>query len=71
VDKFILKFNSQISKGIEHDYNTYILNDILDKIPTLNDVEFDYAIGLAMQQGWILERFDDEHYSVSYKMVKR
>jgi len=72
VERFITKFNVTIRHGgNESGDGSYNLNDTLDKIPTLNDNEFDLTIGLALQQGWVLTRFDDKHHSVTYKMVKR
>lgn len=72
VDKFISKFNAVIKKGDEENGDgSFSLNNTLDKIPTLNSNEFDYAVGLALQQGWILTQFDDNYQSISYRMAKR
>ena len=72
VEKFINKFNAVIKKGDEENGDgSFSLNNGLDKIPTLNSNEFDYAVGLALQQGWILTQFDDNYQTTSYKMQKR
>jgi hypothetical protein len=70
VNKFISKFNTKIQSR-DYDEESYLMNNIIDKIPTLNITEFDYSRGLAMQQGWILSQFDDNYQTITYKMKKR
>jgi hypothetical protein len=64
IDKFIDKFNTNLSRG------KFTLNDGLDNIPHLNDNEFGVAVNMAKEEGWILTRFDDNYNTTSYKMEK-
>lgn len=69
---FIKKFNSKINNEKHHDgLGAIHLNNALDDIPTLNDNEFDYCVGLAMQQGWILSRYNDNYQTISYEIIAR
>lgn len=71
-DLFIKKFNLKLNGKNNTDGNGAIhLNNALDDVPTLNDNEFDYCVGLAMQQGWILSRYDDNYQTTSYKIIPR
>jgi len=69
VEIFIKKFNSVIVKGIDKNSDgSFTLNDGIDKIPTLNNLEFDYARKLAAEQGWVLTTFKDNYQTTSYKI---
>lgn len=72
VDKFIEKFNRSIihDSECESGDSSFTINDLLDKVPTLNDNEFECAVELAKEQGWKLTRSDDNYQSVTYKMQK-
>lgn len=72
VDRFIECFNKAIAKADpeETDGNTYYLNDGLDKIPTLNDAEFQTAANKAKKAGWKLTQADDNYQSTTYTMIK-
>lgn len=70
IDKFITYFNGIISAGAESGDGSFYLNNGIDKIPTLNDSEFEYAVKQALEKGWRLTRYDDNYTSTTYKMVK-
>jgi len=70
VDDFITQFNGIISMGAESGDGSFHLNNGIDKIPTLNDSEFEFAEKQANEKGWRLTRFDDNYQSITYKMVK-
>ena len=68
---FIKQFNKFISAGgRSNNSDDFCLNNGLDSIPTLNDTEFETAVKLAKNEGWVLTRQNDNYQSISYKMRK-
>lgn len=72
IDTFISKFNKYIKKGGDSktDDDAFRLNDILDKMPSLNNSEFEHAVLLAKQAGWKLTQHPDNYQSTTYTMTK-
>src|SRR5437588_13109762 len=71
VDAFITKFNYILRNGIEDGDESFTANTSLNKIPTLNDVEFELVAIRADEQGWSLTQFEDNYQTITYKMEKK
>lgn len=70
---FIGMFNNVIESEKEEYENgdgSFSMNSSLDKIPILNDNEFELAVKLAKEQGWELTLYIDNHQSTTYKNEK-
>ena len=70
IEKFIQKFNAAIKKGEMDFTDTFVLNNSLDKVPTLNDAELEFAAKMAEKEGWDLRQAEDNYQSTSYYLKK-
>jgi len=66
VNDFIERFNKFISKGKLSANNA--VGDEDEIVPTLNDTEFNLAVGQAKLNGWNLVRKPDNYQTTSYYM---
>jgi hypothetical protein len=64
VDEFIEKFNKLIKKG------ELEANDVLNKLPYLNESEFNLAVAIARENGWQLTQFEDNYNTTSYQLTE-
>ena len=70
VDKLIEKLNEKVKADRTTADGSYSVNNTLDMFPLLTDDEFQEARKKAIQAGWELRRFTDNHDSITYKITK-
>ena len=67
IDKLIERFNTSISTNQPHPYH---LNNALNNIPILTELEFNAAKSRAAEGGYILEKYEDNYNTITYKLTQ-
>jgi hypothetical protein len=72
VNDFIEAFNNYIKRGrrTKRVSDNFSLNNILDDLPMINNSEFECAVKLANEAGWVLTKYSDNYQTTSFKMSK-